>query len=374
MDKTIFSNISKIIERDKKSSTYKYALLRGTIDIIQENSPYLSSKNGKVYIPLGLLVEKWILYYYPLYQLEETIPQNTSKNSSFQKKLKSLIEFYDSKGGFSVFYNDLRNKSIPTEYRLDFFELLKTIRNTITGMPMKHLGYSLNYEYNSVFIPHNKRIQKKDYLKYGVIENIIEDFGMFSIPNEYFEMFKLLGSFVNGQDSILFKWAEFSENTSRNNFTKQQVLNELLKTPVTKRNIIESKKLYEEILKKEGMFYCVWTGKKLTSLSDTNIDHMIPFAIWKNNDLWNLLPSTPTINSKKRDKIPSPIIIERQKDLILEYWSVIQKAQMERFSKEIQVSLLGNLPFSSWKETGINQLKQSCTYLIENRGFEEWKN
>ena len=47
MDKTIFSNISKIIERGKKSSTYKYALLRGTIDIIQENSPYLSSKNDK---------------------------------------------------------------------------------------------------------------------------------------------------------------------------------------------------------------------------------------------------------------------------------------------------------------------------------------
>jgi hypothetical protein len=34
-----FINISKIIERDSKSTTYKYALLRGTIDIIQDNSP-----------------------------------------------------------------------------------------------------------------------------------------------------------------------------------------------------------------------------------------------------------------------------------------------------------------------------------------------
>jgi hypothetical protein len=48
MDKEIFSNISKIIERGKKSSTYKYALLRGTIDIIQENTPFLLFKNISV--------------------------------------------------------------------------------------------------------------------------------------------------------------------------------------------------------------------------------------------------------------------------------------------------------------------------------------
>ena len=37
MDSQTFSNISKIIERDSKFTTYKFALLRGVIDIIQEN-------------------------------------------------------------------------------------------------------------------------------------------------------------------------------------------------------------------------------------------------------------------------------------------------------------------------------------------------
>ena len=41
MNKEIFSNISKIIERDKKATTYKFALLRGVIEIIQENSPFI---------------------------------------------------------------------------------------------------------------------------------------------------------------------------------------------------------------------------------------------------------------------------------------------------------------------------------------------
>ncbi|RLD45012.1 MAG: hypothetical protein DRI88_08985, partial [Bacteroidetes bacterium] len=116
--------------------------------------------------------------------------------------------------------------------------------------------------------------------------------------------------------------------------------------------------------------FCVWTGK---SISNYDIDHIIPFSVWKNNDLWNLLPSDSRINNQKRNKIPSPEIIERQKDLILNYWEIIYETQTNRFQKEIQVALLGHYSFESWKKIGILQLKNSCSYLIENRGFEEWK-
>lgn len=71
----VFSNISKIIERDSKFSTYKFALLRATIDVIQDNSPYIKINLGKVVIPTGLLVEKWLLYYYAIIESEVRIPQ-----------------------------------------------------------------------------------------------------------------------------------------------------------------------------------------------------------------------------------------------------------------------------------------------------------
>ncbi len=65
MRDSIFSNISRIIERDSKVTTYKFALLRGVIDIIQDNSPYITFSEGRIHIPTGLLIEKWMLYYYP---------------------------------------------------------------------------------------------------------------------------------------------------------------------------------------------------------------------------------------------------------------------------------------------------------------------
>ena len=68
MRNDVFSNISKIIERDSKTSTYKFALLRGVIDIIQDNSPFLSFSKDRVHFPTGLLIEKWMLYYYPNFE------------------------------------------------------------------------------------------------------------------------------------------------------------------------------------------------------------------------------------------------------------------------------------------------------------------
>ena len=97
--------------------------------------------------------------------------------------------------------------------------------------------------------------------------------------------------------------------------------------------IKESKRIYREILKREGQVYCVWTGKKI---SVYDIDHLIPFSIWKNNDLWNLLPSDSKTNNQKRDKIPSPELVEKQRNMIIDYWEILNESQTQRFKKEIQ--------------------------------------
>lgn len=368
MNNEVFCNISKIIERDSKSTTYKYALLRGVIDIIQDNSPYISFINNRVQIPTGLLIEKWLMYYYPLLQSQISIPQiNGEANLAFSKQLSKLIFDYEARGGFSAFYNDLKNKGIPEDLQSDFFELAKKLRDTITKMPMKYIGRSITCDFYSIFNYENQTIRRESTID---IEALIKGFGTFSIPFEYYEAFKILGSFISGQDSILFKWAEFSVNASRKNLSVHKVLNEVLKSPITLKDIKESKKLYKDILQKKGNVYCVWTGRKI---SNYDVDHLIPFSVWKNNDLWNLLPSDSKINNQKRDKIPRPEIIERQKNLIIDYWGIIYEYHSNRFQKEIQVALLGNHSFDSWNNSGISQLKNSCNYLIENRGFEGWK-
>lgn len=369
MNPLIFQNISNIIERDSKSTTYKFALLRGVIDIIQDQSPFKVISKDRVHFPMGLLIEKWILYYYPILESEERIPQiNGNTQIAFNEHLLKIINAYKNIGGFSAFYNDFKNKGIPNHLKADFFALAKKLKDTISTMPMKYIGQSIYNNHYSIFTFNSNKI------KYGAepidVEFLIKNFGIFSIPTDYYEAFKILGPIITGQDSILFKWAEFSVRASKKDLSIEKVVNEVLKSPITAREIAESKKIYSDILKREGKVFCVWTGKAISSY---DVDHMIPFSVWKNNDLWNLLPSQSKINNQKRDKIPSPDLIEKQKDLILHYWEMINETQSQRFKKEMQVALLGNNAFDSWKKEGIKQLQSSCNYLIDNRGYEEWK-
>lgn len=369
MQTDVFTNISKIIERDSKATTYKFALLRAVIDIIQDNSPFISLSKDRVQFPTGLLIEKWLLYYYPILDSQTTIPQiNGKANLAFEIQFSKIISAYKANGGFSAFYNDLKNKGIPGNLQEDFLTLAKKIGDTVTRMPMKYIGRSLTDGYYSIF--NYEPDARRKITNHIDLEFLILNFGTFSIPKSYFEAFKVLGSFINGQDSILFKWAEFSVNASQQNLSIAKVVNEVLRSPITEREIGESKMIYKEVLRREGNVFCVWTGRKIFTY---DIDHMIPFSVWKNNDLWNLLPSNPKTNNQKGDKIPSPELIERRKDLILHYWELINESQTQRFKKEIQVALLGNNSFAAWPQIGIKQLQSSCAYLISNRGYEEWK-
>ena len=364
-----FINISKIIERDSKSTTYKFALLRGTIDIIQENSPFINVKTDTVEIPLGLLIIKWMIYYYPLLDSSILIPQINGVNSklAFQNKFLPIINYYNGYGGLSAFYNDLRVKGISKEVNSEFYELVKELRRNIVINPMKFIGKSINkseysvYNYQNNASLRNTEIQNSNWL--------IRSCGTFLIPFKYFDAFKILGSFISGSDNVLFKWAEFSAIASGRTVSSEKIISEILKSPITEREISSSKQLYKSILRESGVVSCVWTGVKI---SNYNIDHVIPFSIWKNNDLWNLLPAKSTINNKKRDKIPSSELITKQKEVIIHYWEIIHNAEEQRFLEEIQITLLGNSLTSNWQNNAFNQLLRTSKYFIETRGYEPW--
>ena len=233
---------------------------------------------------------------------------------------------------------------------------------------MKHIGYSISNTHYSIFNFQSPKSRRRTTSLVD-LQFIINNLGSFSVPIDYYDAFKVLGSFVGGQDSILFKWAEFSVKASGKSLSIESVVNEVLRSPITERDITESRKIYNSILKKESRVYCVWTGK---AIANYDVDHMIPFSVWKNNDLWNLLPSQKNINNKKRDRIPSPETIRNSKGLILYYWDLVNQSQPERFQKEMQVALLGDHPFSIWQDIAIQQLQANCTYLITSRGFDEW--
>lgn len=366
-------NINQIIERDSKDTTYKFALLRATIEVIQEKSPYQKFEDERVVLPTGLLILKWLEYYYPI--IESELPQRNGDNLdsftlSFRAIFKDVTDFYKLRGGLSVFYSELVRGNLADEIEDTVYQLCKKMRDTIRDQPMRYIGKSVYGKEFGIFKRVSKGIQLRQPEKLD-INYLIENFSEFSLPREYYNVMELMGSFITGMHSILINWAEFTVEKDKS-LGMNQVLATLLKSPQEARNVLLSEKIFKSLKKKQGQLECVWSGIRITT--DLNIDHVLPFSVWRNNDLWNLLPAKAKVNNHKRDKIPSLELLEKRKDRIISYWEFLWHTEQTGFEKEMNVNLITRQDFnhSNWENLAFNSLKDNCRYLIETRGFEEF--
>ena len=63
---------------------------------------------------------------------------------------------------------------------------------------------------------------------------------------------------------------------------------------------------------------CVWSASRIRS--SPHIDHCFPWARWRNNDLWNLLPARGNINLKKSDRLRSSCAMADARGRVLDWW------------------------------------------------------
>ena len=367
------TDLAKIIERDSKDATYKYALLRGTIEIIQEHNNYKSISESNVTFPMGLLILKWIEYYYPIISHPHFIPQkhgdSMERTIAFRREFENVIRYFpNTQSSYQLFY-DLKRGITDAEKINSVNELIKKIRITLVRQPMYYIGSAINRR--GKIYTYNYDATRSGNINKLNLEWVINSMGSFSISIDMYHVMQVVGSFVTGTHSIIFRWAEFTSELSSDVKIKTSDIITLLKSDFNERDIIQAKNFYSNILKNRTL-QCVWSGKKIGN--DLHIDHMIPFVALRNNDLWNLLPSKSYINIKKSDKVPSAGFLSDKnvRERIIYYWDNLFANFPEQFRSEIQVSLLGKKLFQekTWKNYSYGQLVSMCNHIIEKRGFE----
>ena len=177
----------------------------------------------------------------------------------------------------------------------------------------------------------------------------------------------LLGHWVS--DAILFRWAELCVELSDRKFDAATVLRQLIARPETERDVLEVRKLYRE----EEHLTCVWTQVSLDRRR-FDIDHVIPFSHWHNNDLWNLLPADPKVNNRKRDKLVTRAVLFERSDDIIRNWKAVRSAMPDRFDFEISQTLLGrNFPEAQWERPALSALAEAVETLAVQRNLERWE-
>jgi hypothetical protein len=131
-------------------------------------------------------------------------------------------------------------------------------------------------------------------------------------------------------DSLILRWGELTSSMSFGKISASQVIDLLITKSDPARDTTISSRLFNEI----DDLKCTWTNKRIRG--NFHVDHVIPYSLWHNNDLWNLLPASPAANNNKSDKLPTRRLLDERKGLMCYYWDVIENRYPERFAFEVK--------------------------------------
>ena len=122
-----------------------------------------------------------------------------------------------------------------------------------------------------------------------------------------------------------------------------------------------------------GVSACVWTGHAL-SQRRFDVDHVIPFSLWGNNDLWNLLPADPKVNGQKSDLLPSSDLMTLRRPEIIANWELLFDAMPEAFRHQTATLLDQSVASSErWMDRLFSRMNEAVEMTALQRGVERWE-
>ena len=360
-----------IVLQDAKSSTYKLALLRalariadGAAGLVREHG------EGAVSVPLGLVALYWIRLFLPL--LAADFPQ-TPKN----RRLDGL-RFVDA--GFERLLgcapNDLR---IGTRWGAELCGALHTAlgaaSRTITAMPAHYTTY-----------PDGKPVMESRPERAGtapqwllIEEAYLRTFGELIVPEALWRALSRFDARI--EPAIISEWHRLMHGYARgqNRQLAEADVVRAMAWSSPERIVGEARGRALSILESGQPLYCVWTGSRLDR-DRLDIDHCLPWTAWPCDDLWNLLPTTRSVNQhQKRDRLPSSRMLEQARERIESWWengytSEPRSILADRFFVEARTSL--PMILASGESIGTNDVFDGVGFqrmrLRENQQIPEW--
>ena len=347
--------IESVLRNDRKVATYKLALLRAFCDIAERDENAVTwFPDGYVGMPIEALAECWLAYYWPLVAASMHIPQSQTDSPeskrpiSFRADLFQLIqrcktEFGpDSADAYIGLMHTWKKNYLHVSIAQQLKKTLATIRTAIKDGPVRHSAQGEMYWYDT----RTKLVM---------------------LDVDLWREFCLSGHWI--RDSLILRWSELISNFSEKlkfSIDIAENFRHLLWTPGSERDQSIARAIYTS---SEGL-QCVWSDKALTSVNLV-VDHMLPFSVWRNNDLWNLLPAESKVNNLKSDKIPTPELLRKRQEQIVSAWRFSRERESDVFQFEVERTL-GRFRETSWEQELFQYLSERAAVAIYRRGETAW--
>jgi hypothetical protein len=310
--------LGSILRYDSKLLSYKIALLRAINDIVLA-FPDVRSDRSAVAVPLRLIAEFWVAYYWPFVDPEAPIYQGPRseragllrQDMAIRDSLcavrmrwgKAIGSVRPSDGFFLV--NEMRvarrAKTLAPDVVLAYSVAVKKIAQTVGKNPVRYAG---NGEYG-VFPPPIRFRDVGDAAS-SVPGTRPEDVCVL-VSHELWESFEEMSVWVEALS--IHQWCLFLEGVDQGTglgADRGTVYSLLTDHPDNRRPLTWERNAVDLLMLEGVTFQCPWTGRSLARASAYDLDHIVPIVVYPVNELWNLVPSDPVFNQHtKRARLPS---------------------------------------------------------------------
>lgn len=346
--------IESVLRNDKKVATYKLALLRALCDLADNDDRAVSwLPSGQVAVPLMKIAEQWLLYYWPLVAHPQLIPQMQGEASgkhvlAFRPLLRELIvatsHHYQLDGEpqrLSLFMLEWKRGRLPDAISKLLGKTLRKIASTIVKGPVTYADDGTMFSYDKTT-------------------------GSVCVDAELWREFCLTGYWV--RDSLLLRWAELVARLSGSlpYVSPGVVMDLLLQRPDVQRQQRVAAGIFAEL----PNLRCVWSERAIPP-GKLAMDHVLPFSIWLNNDLWNLQPSHTSVNSAKSDGVPSTRLLRTREAALVDNWRIAHDAEPQLFRYEVERTL-GSFNKHGWEMQLFEHLRGKAEMAVYAARARVW--
>lgn len=355
-----------VVLNDAKSSTYKLGLLRSVARAADGSQGMAEhGSEGEVYIPLGLVALNWLRLYHPL--INSDLPQSPKnrgiKSLGFVKK-----ETWNVVSGLVPI--DFRVGSRFTgENAKAIHHAIREAAATISRMPAYYMTYPGTDE---PIFPVEKGRAKRISNQLIIDEQYLSSFGKMLIPGNIWRTMVRFDAWI--EPALVAEWIRLMQGYAQTQGREidQTVIYNAMQWLDPSRNVRFVRDQTKQLMQSKPV-YCVWSGKRLGK-NNFDVDHCLSWAAWPCADLWNLLPSSPVINRRKSDKLPSAEMLDRSSDRILEWWNRAW-TQNETVEKRFLMEAKASLPLFSKNidhETIFDGLQKRRFAIRSDHQIAEW--
>ena len=301
--------IQKVLKHDRKTNNYKIALIRALNDLALTYAG-VQGKGAGVAVPLKLIADLWLGYYWPFMDEERPVYQGGFREGTadvaFRRELTRLKNLWQgtelgsnrpSDGVLLV--SEVIGGNLSPEILGSYSKCINVLTTAIQ-QPIRYAGDG--NAMHGVFTKPQKLSELNPQTALLPHRSTAELFTV--VSDEMWESFKFYSLYIEAL--CLHEWALFVENADRDGAGTDRgaVYMALTDRPDSRRPLSWERNQFELLMMEGGGLRCFWTNELLDP-TNYDVDHIIPVTTFPINELWNLVPSESTFNRfKKRDKMP----------------------------------------------------------------------